>query len=141
MELHQRYAPHAGAESMPVLDQLVGHALAYYRDFVKPNKAYRPPGANERAALAELADWLDRFTPSRPIRRAMPSPSRPRSTRSASATASPTTCAPGSRALYEILLGQSEARFGSFVAFYGPAETTALIRRVLRGERPDQSAA
>ena len=32
-------------------------------------------------------------------------------------------------------------RFGSFVAFYGPAETTALIRRVLRGERPDQSAA
>ena len=46
------------------------------------------------------------------------------------------------RALYEILLGQSEGpRFGSFVAFYGPAETTALIRRVLDGERLDQPAA
>ena len=65
----RRYAPHAGAESMPVLDQLVGHALAYYRDFVKPNKAYRPASANERAALAELADWLDRFTPAADPRR------------------------------------------------------------------------
>ena len=46
------------------------------------------------------------------------------------------------RALYEILLGQSEGpRFGSFVAYYGIAETTALIRLVLAGERLDQPAA
>jgi lysyl-tRNA synthetase, class I len=137
----RRYASHADAERMPVLDQLVGHALAYYRDFVKPNKAYRSPEADERAALVELANWLDRFAPS-------PDPS-------ADAERIQTEVyeigkrhgfaddlRAWFRALYEILLGQSEGpRFGSFVAFYGPAETTALIRRVLRGERPDQPAA
>ena len=45
------------------------------------------------------------------------------------------------RALYEILLGQSEGpRFGSFVAFYGPTETTALIHRALDGEPPAPAA-
>src|SRR5690606_12258006 len=59
----QRYAPDATPESVPVLDELVGYALAYYRDFVKPAKTYRLPDDNERAALAELADWLDAFEP------------------------------------------------------------------------------
>jgi lysyl-tRNA synthetase class 1 len=137
----RRYAPSADAKSMPVLDQLVGHALAYYRDFVKPNKAYRPASANERAALAELADWLDRFTPS-----ADPSadaePIQTEVYEIGKRHGFTDDLRAWFRALYEILLGQSEGpRFGSFVAFYGPAETTALIRRVLRGELPDQSAA
>ena len=39
------------------------------------------------------------------------------------------------RALYEILLGQSQGpRFGSFAALYGLAETVALIDRALAGE-------
>ena len=46
------------------------------------------------------------------------------------------------KSLYEILLGQTEGpRFGTFVAFYGPAETAALIRQVLDGRRIDQPAA
>ena len=39
----KRYAPDASAETMPLLAELVDHALAYYRDFVKPAKAYRLP--------------------------------------------------------------------------------------------------
>ena len=39
------------------------------------------------------------------------------------------------RALYEILLGQSQGpRMGSFIALYGVAETVALIDRALNGE-------
>ena len=46
------------------------------------------------------------------------------------------------KALYEILLGQSAGpRFGSFVAFYGPAETKALIDQVLSGEELGKPAA
>jgi lysyl-tRNA synthetase, class I len=137
----RRYAPHADAERMPVLDQLVGHALAYYRDFVKSNKAYRSPEADERAALAALADWLDRFAPSPdPASNAEPIQTEVYEIGKRHGFADDLRA--WFRALYEILLGQSEGpRFGSFVAFYGPAETTALIRRVLRGERPDQPAA
>ena len=39
------------------------------------------------------------------------------------------------RALYEILLGQSQGpRMGSFIALYGLKETVALIDRALAGE-------
>jgi lysyl-tRNA synthetase class 1 len=39
------------------------------------------------------------------------------------------------RALYEILLGQTQGpRMGSFIALYGQAESVALIRRAIAGE-------
>ena len=39
------------------------------------------------------------------------------------------------KALYEILLGQSEGpRMGSFIALYGRRETLDLIARALKGE-------
>ena len=51
-----RYADGATPENSPFLDRLVGHAIAYYRDFVKPSKQYRAPDEKERAALNDLAD-------------------------------------------------------------------------------------
>ena len=99
------------------------------------------PSANERAALAELADWLDRFTPATDSA-GDAEPIQPEVYEIGKRHGFADDLRAWFRALYEILLGQSEGpRFGSFVAFYGPAETTALIRRALRGERPDQSAA
>lgn len=39
------------------------------------------------------------------------------------------------RALYEVLLGQSQGpRFGAFIALYGVGETVALIDRALAGD-------
>jgi lysyl-tRNA synthetase, class I len=141
-----RYAPEATPENAPMLEELTLHALAYYRDFVKPTKAYRLPAENERAALAELAAWLDAFEPD-----AVPGEDRLAVIAEA---IQQEVYEIGKRhgfahdlrawfkALYEILLGQTEGpRFGSFVAYYGLAETTALIRRALQGEPLDRSVA
>jgi lysyl-tRNA synthetase class 1 len=57
-----RYVPEATAESAPLLDRLVGHAIAYYRDFVKPGKVYRAPSDMERVALEDLLQALDGLT-------------------------------------------------------------------------------
>ena len=58
----QRYARDGDApRARRCSTELVGHALAYYRDFVKPAKAYRLPDEQERQALAELASWLERL--------------------------------------------------------------------------------
>jgi lysyl-tRNA synthetase, class I len=135
-----RYAPDATPENSPVLDELVLRALAYYRDFVKPSKAYRLPDENERAALSELCAWLEGFEVEQMD--------------AAAEAIQEEVYEIGKRhgfadnlrrwfqALYEILLGQSEGpRFGTFVAFYGPAETAALIRRVLDGQPLDRPAA
>lgn len=125
----QRYAPGTSPAGNPILNQLVGYAIAYYRDFVKPAKRYRAPSAAERAAIEELAAYL--ATPSLP----------------ADADALQTEVYEiGKRhgfanlrdwfkALYEVLLGQDTGpRMGSFIALYGIEETRALIDKVLKGE-------
>ena len=55
-----RYAPGTTPETSPRLAALVEHAIAYYRDFVRPTRSYRAPTAQERAALDELRAWLAR---------------------------------------------------------------------------------
>lgn len=53
-----KYVPEATPDNSPILDKLAGYAIKYYEDFVKPNKQYREPTDQERAAMAELADEL-----------------------------------------------------------------------------------
>jgi len=138
----ERHAPGAAGRNAAGLNELVHLALAYYRDFVKPAKQYRLPDAAERQGLEELAGWLERFE------------GGGRSGDEIAAVIQEEVYEIGKRhgyadnlrawfkALYEILLGQTEGpRFGTFVAFYGPAETAALIRQVLDGRRIDQPAA
>ncbi|MSO71036.1 MAG: lysine--tRNA ligase [Alphaproteobacteria bacterium] len=125
----KRFAKTADAASHPLLDRLLDHALAYYRDFVKPTRQFRAPTEVERAALIELAAKLETLPDDATgeaiqfelyeIGKRHPFPS----------------LRDWFKALYEILLGQSQGpRFGSFVALYGRAETLALIRRALAGE-------
>jgi lysyl-tRNA synthetase class 1 len=123
------YAPDANAKDNPGLDKLVGYALKYYEDFVKPQKRYRAPSDKERAALGELADRLEAMAGERNAeavqnvvyeigKRHEFEPLRD-----------------WFRALYEVLFGQTQGpRFGSFAALFGCTETAALIRRALAGE-------
>jgi len=129
-----RYVPDARPENQPLLDRLVGYALAYYRDFVKPAKRYRAPSDLERAALASLRAELAELPPG-----------------AAPEAIQDLVYAVGKRhafadlkvwfqALYEVLLGQSTGpRMGSFIALYGIGETITLIDKALAGE--DLSAA
>jgi lysyl-tRNA synthetase class 1 len=124
-----RYAAGATPENSPFLDRLVGHALAYYRDFVKPSKQYRAPDAKERAALSDLAD---RFA-------AMPADADGEALQNeVYAVGKDHEFEPlrdWFRALYEVLFGQSQGpRFGSFAALYGRDETVDLLRRALAGK-------
>ncbi|MBI4185215.1 MAG: lysine--tRNA ligase [Proteobacteria bacterium] len=126
-----RYAPEATPASEPILDRLVGHAIAYYRDFVRPAKRYRAPTPEERAALEELAAALE----------ALPAAAAAESIQTVVYEVGKRHPFPDLRswfkALYEILLGQGEGpRFGSFAALYGLSDTCRLIRRALAGENP-----
>jgi lysyl-tRNA synthetase class 1 len=129
-----RYAPGATPQSSPFLDKLVGHAIAYYRDFVKPRKRYRSPTEMERAALSELLAALD----------SLPADASAEAIQNEVYEIGKRHAFPDLKAwfkaLYEILLGQDQGpRMGSFIALYGRAETASLIRRALSGE--DLSAA
>jgi lysyl-tRNA synthetase class 1 len=123
------YAPDANAKDNPGLDRLVGYALSYYEDFVKPTKRYRAPTDKERAALEDLADVLARFDDERDAEKVQFEiyevgkrhgfePLRD-----------------WFKAIYEVLFGQEQGpRFGSFAVLFGCAETEAMIRRALAGD-------
>ena len=124
-----RYVPDANPQNQPLLDRLVGHALAYYRDVVIPTKRYRAPSEMERAALSDLLGELQALAPG-----------------ASAEDIQNIVYAVGKRhpfadlrawfqSLYETLIGQSTGpRMGSFIALYGVKETIALIQRVLAGE-------
>jgi lysyl-tRNA synthetase class 1 len=125
----RRYVPDATPENHPILDRLAGYAVAYYQDVVKPTKRYRAPDATERAALEELAAVLE----------AMPEGASAEDLQSEVYEIGKRhgfeSLRDWFRALYEVLLGQSQGpRMGSFIALYGVPETIALIRRALAGE-------
>ena len=126
-----RNAPDADPESNPLLDKLVSHAIAYYRDFVLPSKTFRTPSIAERKALEELKEGLEKIEQGS-------SEKDLQSVVYAVGTAHAETF-PDLRdwfkALYQILLGQDQGpRMGSFIALYGVEETVSLITRVLAGE-------
>jgi lysyl-tRNA synthetase class 1 len=122
----RRYDPQAAPETMPFLATLVGYAVAYFRDFVAPKKAFRDPDATERGALADLSDVLA----------ALPAGTPAEDIQTHVYEVGKRHPFPELRGwfgcLYQVLLGQQEGpRFGQFVALYGIAETVVLIRDAL----------
>src|SRR5690606_36218187 len=53
-----RHAPGVTPQTHPELDRLVGYALRYFEDFVRPTKVFRAPDEVEAAALRALSDRL-----------------------------------------------------------------------------------
>jgi lysyl-tRNA synthetase class 1 len=125
----RKQAPDATPLIYPLLDRLVGYALKYYADFVKPSKVYRAPTDKERTALEDLAARLETYD----------GPLDGEALQTLVFSVGTDNAFEPLRAwftaIYEVLLGQSQGpRFGGFVALYGVKETAALIRDALQGK-------
>ena len=124
----QRYAPETSPESHPELDQLIGLAVNYARDFVVPNLKKRPPTAEEAAALRELDSELAK----------LPSDADAEAIQHLVFEVGKTHYGKDNlrawfQALYETLLGSSQGpRIGSFIALYGIENSRRLIAEALR---------
>lgn len=138
----RRYAPGASPQTHPRLDRLVGYAINYFRDFVKPAKAYAEPTEAERAALADLTRELaphEGSTDAETLQNVVYEIGRTHFPDTSGKTKSPDGRPGVSQTwfatLYRILFGEERGpRFGSFIALYGVAETRALIEAGLSGQ-------
>jgi lysyl-tRNA synthetase, class I len=120
------YSKGATPEEFPILDNLVGYALVYYENFVKPNKNYRSPNADEIKALEMLKSTINE----------MSNDAEAGDLQTAVFTVGKENNYENLRewfgALYEILLGQKEGpRMGSFIALYGKEKFIDLINQAL----------
>ncbi len=137
----RRYAPDVSAETHPRLNQMVGYAIRYYRDFLRPAKNYRPASDEERGALEQLAAALkphEGSNDAEELQNIVYEIGRSHfpdlSGKSKSPDGRPGVSQTWFSTLYQILLGEARGpRFGSFVALYGVTETCALIAKALSG--------
>ncbi len=123
------YVKGATPQSHPELDRLAGFAIAYFNDFIKPNKKFRLANEKEQQALKALNEGLEKLGETNDAvaiqtlvfevgKQAGFEPLRD-----------------WFKALYQILLGQDQGpRFGSFVALYGVKQTRKLITDALNGK-------
>ena len=123
----QRYAPETSPESHPELDQLIGLAVNYARDFVVPNLKRRAPTAEEAVALRELDSELAK----------LPADADAEAIQHLVFEIGKTHYGKDNlrawfQALYETLLGSSQGpRMGSFIALYGIENSRRLIEEAL----------
>ncbi len=134
----KRYMPAMDQATHPRLDKMVGYAIRYYLDFVKPNKIYRACTEDEAKALtalnAALAELPEGSTPEAIQQKVYDIGRRDPYT----VTQKDGTIGVGQtwfNMLYQVLLGEERGpRFGSFAALYGLANTRGLIAKALKGE-------
>ena len=137
-----RHVDGISPQSHPKLNELVGYAVKYFNDFVKPNKRFRAPDDVERDALAKLDTALaalpegasaeDIQTVLYDVARPIP---RYQDLKAKGATPEkPGVSVEWFNTIYQVLIGQERGpRFGSFVDIYGIPETRALIAKALDG--------
>jgi lysyl-tRNA synthetase class 1 len=134
----KRYAPGVSPATHPRLDALLGYAIRYFQDFVKPRKQYRRPTEYERAALNDLSAALARLPETaspEDIQHAVYDVGRREPYKSIQKDGSAGVSLAWFNVLYEVLLGEEKGpRFGSFAALYGLGNTRALIGKALAGE-------
>ena len=134
-------------EIFPRLDRMIGYAVVYFRDFVKPKKVYRAADEVERAALENLPPRWDAARRGQRRRGADPAlrcgaadPALPEFGAKGATPERPGVSNDWFNMLYQVLLGEDRGpRFGSFAALYGVDNTRALIADALAGKflKPD----
>jgi lysyl-tRNA synthetase, class I len=130
----RRYRPGVTPQTRPKLDAVVGYAINYFHDFVRPEKKFRQPTEAERAALSDLRDALSQLPADATaeqiqdviyeIGRREPFLDHKKKAKDGK----PGVSLDWFNMLYQVLLGQEKGpRFGSFVAVYGVQNTVDMI--------------
>jgi lysyl-tRNA synthetase class 1 len=129
-----RYRPGVTPQTHPRLNDAVGYAIHYFRDFVLPQKKFRDPTTEERKALLDLRDALSNLAPESTaeqiqdvlydVGRRPPFLDEKKKAKDGK----PGVSLDWFNMLYQVLLGQEKGpRFGSFVAVYGLKNTVDMI--------------
>ena len=122
----RNYVADATPATYPALDALIGHAIAYHRDFIAPTLQRRAPTEQETAALRDLDARLAT------LGEGAEAEAIQNEVYQVGKAANFENLRDWFKALYETLLGSSQGpRMGSFIALYGIDNSRKLIAEAL----------
>jgi len=124
----KKYKKNIKASEHPILDSLVGYALKYFNEIVKPKKKYRKPNDKEKKALQDLVKRLknckDNMDPES-IQTIVYSVGKENGYQE--------NLREWFKAIYEIIFGDQDGpRMGFFISFFGIKESVELINRYIK---------
>ena len=124
----KKYKKNIKASEHPILDSLVGYALKYFNEIVKPKKKYRKPSDKEKKALQDLVKRLenckDNMDPES-IQTIVYSVGKENGYQE--------NLREWFKAIYEIIFGDQDGpRMGFFISFFGIKESVELINRYIK---------
>jgi lysyl-tRNA synthetase class 1 len=112
----------------PILDSLVGYALKYFEDVVKPNKKFRKANEKEKKALKDLVKRLESCkdqTDPEAIQTIVYSVGKDNGYAE--------NLREWFKAIYEIIFGDQDGpRMGFFISFFGIKESIELINKHIK---------
>ena len=112
----------------PILDSLVGYALRYFKDVVKPNKKYRKPNDKEKKALQDLVSRLNKCE-----NQLDPEAIQTIVYSVGKENGYSENLREWFKAIYEIIFGDKDGpRMGFFISFFGIKETIELINKCIK---------
>jgi len=121
-----QYAPDLNEKNAKFLDRLVVYTVKYYQDFIKPNKKYRKPEAEDILLLKKIQSQLSQIK-----KDCMPEEIQ--SIFYTIGKESHYELRDFFKMIYETLLGQEQGpRLGSFVKLYGINKTIELIETKIK---------
>ncbi len=124
----KKYKKNIKVSDHPILDSLVGYALKYFEDIVKPNKKYRKPNDKEKKALQDLIkrlkDCKENMEPEA-IQTIVYSVGKDNGYED--------NLREWFKAIYEIIFGDQDGpRLGFFISFFGIKESIELINKYIK---------
>ena len=124
----KKYKKEIKVSEHPILNNLLGYALKYFEDVVKPNKKYKKPNDKEKKALQDLIKRLqscDETTDPEDIQTIVYSVGKDNGYSE--------NLREWFKAIYEIIFGdQNGPRMGFFISFFGIKETIDLINKYIK---------
>jgi lysyl-tRNA synthetase class 1 len=110
-------------KDQPILDNLTGYAINYFKDKVEPNKKYKTPNEEEKVALKNLALKLETVT-----QKTKPEDIQTLIYSVGKENGYTSNLRDWFKLIYEVLFGELDGpRMGFFVSFFGIKETIQLI--------------
>ena len=124
----KKYKKEIKVSNHPILDSLVGYALKYFDDVVKPKKKHRKPNDKEKNALQDLANRLKNCKEGmdpEDIQTIVYSVGKDNGYEK--------NLREWFKTIYEIIFGEQDGpRMGFFISFFGIKESIELINKYIK---------
>ena len=124
----KKYKKNLSEKNFPIFDNLIGYAIKYFNDVIKPKKKYKKPNTQEKIALEELIKTLDKCTD-----QMIPEDIQTLIYSTGKENGYSENLRDWFKLIYEVVFGDENGpRMGFFISFFGVNETKELIKEKIK---------